>query len=82
MHKKNEKKSRRDPSLSRNSTKGSQHKPFVEFLIMHSAIDLRDNRTVIDLGNGYTKIEPIDREKRYGSSNPPDKDDFCDGGEV
>ena len=29
------------------------------------AIDLRDNRRVIDLGNGYDRIEPIDPTKLF-----------------
>lgn len=36
---------------------------YKERLIKSKATDLRDNCIVIDLGNGYSKIEPIDKDK-------------------
>lgn len=32
-------------------------------LVKSNAIDLRDNHVVIDLGNGYSRIEVIDESK-------------------
>lgn len=37
--------------------------PYKERLIRSGAIDLTDNHRVINLDNGYIKIEPIDSTK-------------------
>jgi hypothetical protein len=34
------------------------------------AIDLRDNHKMIDLGNGYVRIEPIDPNKKFKKTTP------------
>ncbi len=35
-----------------------------ERLIKSGAIDLKDNHKIFDLGNGYSKIKPIDVTKK------------------
>lgn len=39
--------------------------PYEERLEISGAIDLRDNCVITDLGNGYSKIEPIDKTKLF-----------------
>lgn len=36
-----------------------------EKLIKSGAIDLKDNYVIEDLGNGYSKITPIDENKKF-----------------
>jgi hypothetical protein len=38
---------------------------YEERLVKYGAIDLRDNCTIEDLGNGYEKIIPIDENKKF-----------------
>ncbi|MDR9852907.1 hypothetical protein RJP21_04735 [Paenibacillus sp. VCA1] len=40
-------------------------KTYEQRLEAAGAIDLRDNHRIIDLGNGYTRIEPIDPTKLW-----------------
>lgn len=39
--------------------------PYKERLEISEAIDLKDNCIITDLGNGYSKIEPIDKTKLF-----------------
>lgn len=53
-----------DPPLSRQRLADPHIDiPYKEILIKSCAIDLTDNHIIIDLGNGYSKIEPIDKTK-------------------
>ncbi|WP_255293840.1 hypothetical protein [Priestia megaterium] len=36
-----------------------------ERLKRKQSIDLRDNHIIVDLGNGYDEIKPINPDKRY-----------------
>jgi hypothetical protein len=42
-----------------------RHQPLRERLIAANAIDLRDNHRVIDFGDGYAQVVPIDSTKRF-----------------
>ncbi|MGN4739054.1 hypothetical protein [Bacillus cereus] len=42
-----------------------QNKPLYQRLKSTNAIDLRNNRSIIDLNNGYSEIVPIDENKRF-----------------
>lgn len=45
------------------------HKTLSQRLIESGAYDLRKYRKIIDLGNGYNRVEPMwtdDRQPRYG----------------
>lgn len=39
------------------------HKTYHKRLVKSKAIDLTDNMTIEDLGNGYNKITPINKKK-------------------
>ena len=43
--------------------------PLDERLKKAGAIDLRDNHTIEDHGNGYVTIHPIDRNKKWGDES-------------
>jgi len=38
---------------------------FLERLKIKNSIDLRNNKVITDLGNGYSEIAPIDSNKRF-----------------
>lgn len=40
--------------------------PYEERMARAGAVDLRDNARVIDHGDGYVTVEPIDPTKRWG----------------
>jgi hypothetical protein len=42
-----------------------QDKSLFERLRDNKSIDLRDNSYVVDLGNGYDEIKPIDKNKFF-----------------
>ncbi|MEB9670974.1 hypothetical protein BK764_00225 [Bacillus thuringiensis serovar israelensis] len=42
-----------------------QNQSFLERLKINNSIVLRDNKVIIDLGNGYSEIKPIDSNKRF-----------------
>lgn len=47
------------------------HKTLEQRLIESGAYDLRKYRKIIDLGNGYSRVEPLwtdERQPRYGDS--------------
>ncbi len=44
--------------------------PLIDRLIATKAVDFRDNCRIIDLGNGYGKVEAIDKTKIF---KPGDK---------
>jgi hypothetical protein len=41
-----------------------QNSTYNERLVKRNSIDLKDNHIIVDLGNGYDFITPIDPEKR------------------
>ncbi len=49
----------------RNMANKHQNKPLQKRLKSANVIDLRNNRQMIDMGNGYTKVIPIDPNKRF-----------------
>lgn len=42
-----------------------QDKSFIERLKSNKSIDLRENMVIIELGNGYSDIKPLDENKRF-----------------
>ena len=42
-----------------------RHRPHMERVKEHGAIDLWDNYTLEDIGGGYVRIVPIDETKRF-----------------
>ncbi|WP_029518086.1 hypothetical protein [Paenibacillus polymyxa] len=42
--------------------------PMIDRLRQNESIDLRDNYTIEQVGNGYDKIEPIDSGKKFTDS--------------
>lgn len=52
------------PRISREHLANPFKESYKKRLIKSGAIDLRDNHTIIDLGNGYLKIEPIEKNKK------------------
>lgn len=50
--------------LSREKLANPYEGNYQERLIKSGAIDLTDNHKIIDLGNGYTEIIPIDENKK------------------
>ncbi|PFD32543.1 hypothetical protein CN269_04340 [Bacillus thuringiensis] len=56
----------KDTNLSRRYLANPHQKQsFLERLKINNSIDLRDNRVIVDLGNGYSEIKPIDSNKRF-----------------
>ncbi len=45
--------------------KSSEEITLKENRIKHKAIDLRNNCKIVDLGNGYTILEPLDKNKIF-----------------
>lgn len=68
----------RNKSLKREAKANLQRKQFQDMLVETSAVDLRDNITAEDLGNGYIRIDPIDDSKRYGPDNLPTQSYQCE----
>lgn len=53
-------------TLSRNwMANKHQHIPLHERLKEKQSVDLRDNHVIVDLGNGYDAIVPIDNKKKF-----------------
>ncbi|MGR6760447.1 hypothetical protein ACU1JV_01195 [Paenibacillus sp. T2-29] len=42
--------------------------PMIDRLRQNESIDLHDNYTIRQVGNGYDKIEPIDSSKKFTDS--------------
>lgn len=61
MHKKDIRRSRRYLANPH------KNQSFLERLKMNNSIDLRDNKIIVDLGNGYSEIKPIDSNKRFSN---------------
>ncbi|MFJ6034294.1 hypothetical protein ACIQFL_28760 [Bacillus toyonensis] len=56
----------KDMNLSRRYLANPHQKQsFLERLKINNSIDLRDNKVIVDLGNGYSEIKPIDSNKRF-----------------
>ncbi|AEB23390.1 MULTISPECIES: hypothetical protein [Bacillus subtilis group] len=51
--------------LNTNSNNKSpyHHSTLKERLIKDKAVDMKDNYRIIDLNNGFVKVEPIDKNK-------------------
>jgi hypothetical protein len=45
--------------------------PYLERLRRASAMDLRDNARVVDLGDGYVRVEAVDPTKMWGQEATP-----------
>jgi hypothetical protein len=42
-----------------------QNQSLIERLKTNKSVDLRDNFFIVDLGNGYNEIRPIDKNKTF-----------------
>lgn len=58
------KKCSKNTNLSREKLANPYEGDYHERLVKSGAIDLIDNCEIIDLGNGYLKIVPIDENKK------------------
>lgn len=58
------KKCNKNTKLSREKLANPHEGDYYERLIKSDAIDLTDNYEAIDLGNGFSRIVPIDENKK------------------
>lgn len=50
-------------------TDAHRHKPYLERMKESRAVDMRDNYTIEELGDGYVRRRPIDLNKRWGDED-------------
>jgi len=55
----------KEKPVTRQSLANPFSESYDERLIKTKAVDLRDNYKIEDLGNGYCKVEPIDKTQIY-----------------